>query len=163
MDSQREARSALWEKVKDVRVAMLTTVDEQGALHSRPMYTQEAEQPDGLWFLTSRGSSKARELAGEHHVNLAYADPDKNLYVSVAGSGRLVDDRAKARELWNPMNKAFFPDGPDDPDLVLLHVKPESAEYWEGPAGKVQQLFGMARTMITGEPHDAGENREIDL
>jgi general stress protein 26 len=163
MDRTREGLRELWEKIRDVRVAMLTTAAADGRLHSRPMYTQQEELPDGLWFLTSRTSEKAREVMDEHDVNLAYADPGKNLYVSVAGRGRLVDDRAKARELWNRMNEAFFPGGPDDPDLVLLHVEPTSAEYWEGPSGKVQQLFAVARTMVTGDARDMGENEEIEL
>lgn len=163
MDTKRREHPELWEKIKDVRVAMLTTVNADGSLHSRPMFTQQEELQGGLWFFTSRSSAKAREIAGDHDVNLAYADPGKNLYVSVSGRGRLVQDREKARQLWNRMNEAFFPDGPDDPDLALLQVEPLSAEYWEGPAGKVRQLFSMARTMLTGEHTALGENEEIEL
>lgn len=35
-------------------------------------------------------------------------------------------DRDKERELWNPMNKAFF-EGPKDPDLVHLSSCPTAA------------------------------------
>lgn len=163
MDRNRNAHPDLWDKIKDVRVAMLTTVNPDGSLHSRPMFTQEEDLPDGLWFFTSRSSAKAREIAGDHDVNLAYADPAKNLYVSVSGLGQLVHDPAKARRLWNKANEAFFPDGPDDPDLALLRVEPLSAEYWDGPSGKVRQLFAMAKGMITGDHADIGENEEIDL
>lgn len=163
MNSTRQELAALWEKIKDVRVAMLTTLNPDGSLHSRPMFTQEEEQEDGLWFYTSRSSAKAREMEGDHDVNLAYADPGKNLYVSVSGRGQLVNDPVKARQLWNKMNEAFFPDGPDDPDLVLLRVVPTTAEYWDGPSSKVHQLFDMARVMVTGDHPDMGENEEIDL
>lgn len=163
MPTPAEKRTELWEKIRDVKIAMLTTVGPDGKLYSRPMFTQREDREDGLWFFTERSSAKAQQVQGHADVNLSYADPGKNVYVSVAGRARLVDDRAKARELWNRMNEAFFEGGPDDPDLVLLHVEPTSAEYWEGPSGKVRQLFAVARTLLTGDHQDMGENEEIEL
>lgn len=163
MATPDEKRAELWEKIKDVRVAMITTVGDDGKLVSRPMYTQQEDRADGLWFFTAKSSGKADEIVRNDQVNVAYADPAKNLYVSIAGRGRIVDDAQKERELWNPMNKAFFPDGPEDPELVLLHVDPASAEYWDGPSGAVRQLFGMARAAVTGDREQLGENEQVDL
>ena len=162
MSTSAQERERLWEMIKDIRVAMLTSVGEDGRLRSRPMYTQQEEQPDGLWFLTARPSEKVSEIAQSQQVNLSYVDPDKNLFVSIAGRGRLVDDREKARELWNPMNEVF-PEGPEDPSLVVVHVEAESAEYWDGPSGKMRQLFSMARAAVTGKHSDMGENETVDF
>ena len=41
----------LGELIKDIRIAMLTTVDEDGSLRSRPMATQDAEFDGVLWFM----------------------------------------------------------------------------------------------------------------
>ncbi len=163
MPPSTEKRTELWEKIKGIKIAMLTTTDDEGRLRSRPMYTQREGRDDGLWFFTSRTSSKSQEVQGHKEVNVSYADPGKNLFVSVTGCARIVDDPGLERELWNPMNEAFFPDGPEDPDLVLLHVDPDSAEYWDGPSGKVRQLFDMARAAVTGDHDKLGENETVDL
>lgn len=163
MNDRNKNLSELWEKVQDVRVAMLTTRNSAGELQSRPMFTQETDFTGGIWFFTARDSDKATNIQHDDQVNLAYSSPDSNLYVSVTGNARLVTDREKARELWNPVNKAFFPDGVDDPNLILLEVIPSSAEMWDSPASKVRQLFSMVRTAVTGKHDDLGENKTYDL
>jgi len=162
MTTTNDKRTELWEKIKDIRVAMLTSVGEDGRLYSRPMYTQQAEREDGLWFFTAKSSAKSQQVTRHEEVNVSYVDPDKSVYVSVAGSAHIIDDATKERELWNPMNKAFF-EGVDDPELVLLHVEPERAEYWDAPSGKMRQLFNMAKAAVGARHRDAGKNEKIDL
>jgi general stress protein 26 len=160
-----DAIEQLRKKIKGVRIAMLTTVDEDGSLRSRPMATQEAELDGDLWFFTAASSPKVGEVEREHHVNLSYADPDDSRYVSVSGTAHLVRDKAKAKELWNPMLKAWLPQGLDDPELALLQVRVEKAEYWDPPSGKMVQLIGFLKAVATGERYkpDPGENEKIEL
>lgn len=162
---EAEARKKLAELIDGIKFAMLTTVTDEGALHSRPMATQEREFDGELWFFTSTKTHKVQEIERDHHVNVAYADPSKNRWVSVAGIGRLVRDRKKAEELWNPLLKAWFPDGLDSPDLVLLHVTPLSAEYWDSGSKKMVQLIGLAKALLTRKPYEAsrGEHDRLDL
>ena len=160
--SNQEAIEKLWEKVKDVRIAMMTTVEADGSLHSRPMYTQEADSFNGeLWFFTKDDSGKVREIMQDAHINLAYAEPDDGRYVSVSGRAQVIDDKAKEKELWNPSLKAWF-DGLDDPKMTLIRVDADEAEYWEGSGNTVVQLFKMAQAAITGE-RDDGENQKVKL
>lgn len=166
--SHQEATTALEqlrEKIKGIRIAMLTTIDEDGALHSRPMATQEVETDGDLWFFTAAGSTKAGEVGRDQRVNLSYADPDDQRYVSVSGTGRLVRDPAKAKELWNPILKAWFPKGLDDPELALLRVDIEKAEYWDSPSSKMVQLVGFLKAVTTGRRYEAGpgEHDKIEL
>lgn len=148
---------------KGIRVAMLTTVEEDGSLRSRPMATQEMELDGELWFFTGAGSLKVREVRREQHVNVSYADPDGQRYVSVAGTAQVVHDRAKAAELWNPMLKAWFPGGLDDPDLALLRIRVEKAEYWDSPSSKMVQLAGFVKAVATGKRYEPGENEKLEL
>src|SRR5688572_11191056 len=109
--------------IKDINFAMLTTVCPDGSLRSRPMATQrDAGFVGELWFFTDQNTAKVYEIENDRHVNVSYADPAKNHYVSVSGRARLVKDRAKAKELWNPFYKSWFPKGLDDPNLALLRV-----------------------------------------
>lgn len=153
----------LWDKVNDIKIAMFTTKDDDGQLRSRPMYTQQNEFDDYIWFFTKDDSPKIKEIIKDMDVNLSYANPDDSLFVSVSGKAILVKDRDKARELWNPMYKAWFPEGLDDPHLALIRVDVSTAEYWDSPSNKMVQLFGMAKAAVTGKEYKPGENEKINL
>ncbi len=148
----------LGELIRDVRICMLTTVDEDGDLHSRPMATQEVEFDGDLWFFTGKSTHKSREIGREQRVNVSFADVDKQHYVSASGTAQLVDDRAKAKELWRDAYKTWFPKGLDDPDLVLLKVTVQKAEYWDSVNSSVNLL-----SYLAGRRPAAGEHEQIDL
>ncbi len=149
--------------IKDIKVAMMTTVETDGKLRSRPMWTQQQEFDGDLWFFTETTAPKVFELRQDSQVNLSYADSGSQTYVSVSGSGELVRDRKKLEELWNPLYKAWFTEGLDTPNLGLIRVRVEKAEYWDSPNGKVVQLVGFVKSLATGERVDAGENKKVDL
>lgn len=160
----QENLEKLIDKIKDVDIAMMTTLCADGSLRSRPMKTQQSK-PDGtLWFFTGYDSAKSDEiLKNDAHVNLSYAAPSDNLYVSVSGRANVLKDRAKIEELWSPFMKAWFPEGKDDPNVGLIKVTIDKAEYWDSPNSVVVQLYGMAKAAITGERPDPGENKKINL
>ncbi|MCC7451211.1 MAG: pyridoxamine 5'-phosphate oxidase family protein [Anaerolineae bacterium] len=147
--------------IKGIKIAMLTTQEDDGTLRSRPMFTQETEFDGDLWFFTAESSPKVDEIQQQRQVNVSYIS--KDTYLSVSGKAQLVRDRQKIEELWNPVYKAWFPNGKDDPDLALLKVHVEQAEYWQSPPGAVVKLAGFAKALVTGERYEGGENRKLDL
>jgi len=159
--THQEKVAKLRELIKDIDFAMLTTVSEDGTLISRPMSTQQAEFDGDLWFFTSAPTGKTEDIAREQQVNVAYAQPDKQNYVSVSGTAILVNDRAKMAELWSPIYKAYFPEGLDDPNLRLIKVVVDKAEYWESH-GLIRSIIGFAQVLV-GKEADMGENERIRL
>ncbi len=149
--------------IKDIDFAMLTTVDTDGVLRSRPMSTQEAEFDGTLWFFTSDKTHKVEEIERDNRVNASYAEPKDNVYVSVSGTASIVKDKAKMEELWNPILKAWFPKGLDDPNICLLKVDVEQAEYWDSPSSTLVQIVGFVKALVTGQRADGGENEKINL
>ena len=138
--SSPEARK-LRDLIKDVKFAMLTTRGVDGTLSSRPMTTLQTEFDGTLWFIVSADSIKAMDIEQRPKVNLGYASPEDGRYVSVSGTADLVRDRAKLRELWNPLFQNWFPNGADDENAVLLKVEIGSADYWETPHGRSERLL----------------------
>lgn len=162
-DSNENINKKLHDLIKDIRFAMLTTVEEDGTLRSRPMATQEFEFDGDLWFFTAAHAPKVDEVQHNQHVNVSYAEPKDQKYVSVSGTAQLVRDRAKIEELWNPLFKAWFPQGLDDPELALLKVSVEKAEYWDSPSSKVVRLVGFAKALLTGKQiGNPGDNAKIE-
>jgi len=153
----------LAELLRGIEVAMFTTIAADGRLVSRPLGTQEVEFDGDLWFVTGASSPKVAEIAANPRVNVAYAAPERNTYVSVAGRAQVLEDRDKVEQFWSPAMQVFFPGGKDDPELRLVHVRAESAEYWNSPAG----LFGAALEFVLGavdeEEGVLSENRLLDL
>jgi len=145
--------SKLAELINGIEIAMLTTMTADGTLRSRPMATQQGPFDGTLWFFTQEPSGKTDELRGDRHVNVSYADPKAQRYVSVSGTAEVVRDRRKAEELWNPMYKAWFPEGVDDPSLALLRVQVTAAEYWDSPSSAVVHLVGFVKAIATGQQY----------
>ncbi len=162
-DTKKEAIEKLNELIKDIDFTMMTTIDTDGVLRSRPMSTQESEVTDALWFFTSDQTHKTDEIEKDNRVNLSYAKPGDNAYVSVSGTAEIVHDKAKMEELWNPILKAWFPKGLDEPHICLLKVKAEQAEYWDSTSSTLVQIFGFVKAMATGQRADGGENEKINL
>lgn len=162
--ARAEALHKFHQLVTDINFAMLTTVDENGRLRSRPMATLQFDTQAGeLWFFTAEHSAKTDEIAHDQNVGLSYASPGKQDYVSISGRARVVRDKAKMAELWTPMAKLWFPQGLDDPRLALLCVEVEAAEYWDSPSGMMVELFGLAKLALTGKaPKNTGEHVKVD-
>jgi general stress protein 26 len=154
----------LRELVKDIDFCMLTTVDEGGDLHSRPMSSNgDIDQDGDIWFFTNASSHKVSEIAKLPKVNVSFADPDNQRYVSVSGTAQLVRDRAKIDELWRPEFKMWFPEGKDDPEVALLRVNLEIAEYWDSPSSTIGYALSFVSSIVTGKEPDLGENKKVDF
>lgn len=162
--SPAEARAKLGELIDSIDIAMLTTVTPEEDLHARPMATLRFDREAGhLWFFTSDDSPKVNDIYHDRRVGLTYAEPDDQRYVSVAGRAMIVEDATLAEEMWTPMAKIWFPQGPTDPRLVLLRVDVESAQYWDSPSSKMVALWGFAKQAVTGKPpRDLGDNEKVD-
>jgi general stress protein 26 len=152
----------LKELIEDIRIAMMTTRDADGTLRSRPLQTLRCADEGTLWFFTSASSPKVAEAAaGGWQVNLSYANPEKQDYVSVSGLATLSRDRKLMEALWSKWVEVFFPKGVDDPDLALLRVDIEKAEYWDSPGTAIGRAFALTRALVTGKKDAVGENVKI--
>ncbi len=148
--------------IKAARIGMLTTVSADGSLHSRPMATLNAPFDGYLWFFTRASSPKADEIQENQRVNVSYAEADR--YVSVAGTASLSRDPERIKELWSGWLKAWFPLGKKDPDLAILRVRVEHAEYWDAKSSTMVQMAGLLKAVIAGRSSgDVAENRKVDV
>lgn len=151
----------LKDKIKDIRIAMMTTLKQDGDFDTRPMATHDID-PDGtMWFFTYDDTNKVTELRQNNRVSLGFSAPDDELYVTVMGTAEVVKDQAKINDLWSDFLKTWFPNGKDDPRIALLKVSVHSGEYWDRPGGQVVKLFEMAKGAITGQPDTTGRHEKL--
>jgi len=157
-----EGLKKIGDLIKNIRMAMLTTAAPDGSFDSRPMATQKLENFDGtIWFLTQAGSGKLAEIKDDSHVSLIYADSGDAKYVTVKGIASTSRDRARIREMWNPMYKAWFPEGEEDPSIVVLRVDVTEADYWEASSSRLVRGIKYLAAAATGGKVDVGEAGKV--
>ena len=164
--STSNTHAKLWDLIKDTRFGMLVHRHGDGLLHSHPLTTQnkELDEQATLYFFVPKDGDIARHVATDPVVNVSYADTGEDSYVSLAGRASLVEDQAKKEALFNTQAKAWFPQGAADPNLGLLAVRIEHAEYWDAKDSQMVQIFKMMKSAVTGQPpKDMTEHRTLDM
>lgn len=152
----------IWTTIAKLHVCMLAT-EEEGRIVSRPMASLARPDDRKIYFITHLQTAKVGEIGGSAPVNLAYADTHANTYVSISGTARTSQDRAKLRELWGFYAEAWLPQGPDDPDTALIEVEPEEAKLWDGTRSSLIQTIKMAAAVATQRPPDGGRVEQVQM
>lgn len=136
--------------------AMVATADSGGTWRARPLALADQTR-DVLSFLVSVEADwvEALDAAGSP-TTVTFSDPAKNSYVAVQGTARLLNDRARIADLWNPGAAAYF-DGADDPQVRLLEVSVAYGEYWDGPTGRVGSLLQLGLKALGKETGEQGD------
>jgi general stress protein 26 len=149
----------LVELLKQFSTAMLITHEEGHRLRARPMAIADIDEDGTIWFLSAEDTEKVHEIIHDTHVHLAL-QKDHAIYLSINGHATLVHDRAKVDEIWKESYKVWFPEGKDDPSIVLISVRPEDAEYWDNHGWKkVKYLFQAATAYVTGKTPDTEDEK----
>lgn len=150
--------------ISDFDNAMLVTHSRDGQLRARPMHIADKDNVADLYFVGKAGSEKLQELSDDHRVNVCMQGKDR--FLSLAGTATVEHDLDKISSLWNSMMAAWFPDGPSDPTLQLIHIKPEYAELWDmSGTNKLEYLFEAGKALLKGEQIDSSKlkNEKIAL
>lgn len=163
--SRDEAIQKLSDLISNHRVAMLTTIDTDGAPWNRPMGLQKPGEFDGTLALFTRADSdKVKHIERNPKVSLAFQKPGDNEYATMTGTARVTNDRQKIHDLWSPFVRAWWPEGPEDPSIRLVEIDVDRAEFWDSPSSMLVHAFGIAKAVVTGEPaDDIGENAQVSL
>lgn len=161
-----EGLAKIEDLIKGIHICMMTTVGKDGSMDSRPMGVPSGEKGkfDGtMWFLTRGSSEKVNEVESDRHVTLTFAEPKDSKYVTLKGKGSVSSDRSKIKELWNPIYKAWFPKGEDDPDISVLRVDVIEGDYWEASASKLLVMAKYLAAAVTGGSVPVGESGHVTL
>jgi general stress protein 26 len=149
--------------VNDIKVCMFCTNVTHLPFRTRPMSTLEVDEEGNLWFFSAKSSDKNDEIKNDDTVQLIYSKNSDVHFLTITGKATIVEDQAKKDELWNPIVKAFFPEGKDDPDLSLVKIKPEAAHYWDTINGKMITWFKMAASAVTGNQNNVGVEGKLKV
>lgn len=145
-----DVKTRLIEALQKLDTVMVATTAQNGSLHARPMAVAEVTANGEMWFVTSQESGKTHEV--ETDGRTVVTGQQQGLYVSLSGVLDLVEDRAKVAALWKEPWRAWFPEGKEDPSIVLLRLRPEIGEYWDQTGAKgLRYLFKAAKAVLDGK------------
>jgi general stress protein 26 len=143
-------RGKFVEVLRRFDTAMLVTHAKEGGLRSRPMALAEIEDDGTTWFVTASDTEKTEEIGPHGDVNVAFQAGMS--FASLTGDAELVRDKAKARDLWQEPWRVWFPDGPEESDLVLVRIRPQVGEYWDQRGSKgLRYAWEAAKAYAKGE------------
>ncbi len=148
--------------IEDTKVCMFVTQKED-KMKSRPFTTAKVDEAGNIWFFTSKETDAIREIRNNPQVNLAYSAPDEHDYLSIAGNAFINNDRTKIEELWNPIMKAWYPDGKDSANIILVKVEPISAAYWDASSNMLVELFKIGKAILTNSKYEGSEVEKVEL
>jgi len=141
----------LCELLTKFRTAMLVTRSSGDELRTVPKAVVHIEPSGRTWFITARDSGKAHDLETDPRVQLIFSDDSAN-FLTMTGRGSLCAERAKIDEMWKEPFKLWFPEGREDPNIVLIAVEPVRAEFWDNSGfRKLQYLWEAARAYVSGD------------
>lgn len=161
--SNREGIAKMKELAESAKICHFVTALDSTPLTSRPMATQEVDEAGNFWFLSKESSHKNSEINEDPEVQLFYSNHGSSEYLTVFGYAEVIQDRAKLEELWNPIAKAWFNEGKDDPEISIICVRPVDAYYWDTKSNKLVSLMKIATSAVTGKTMDDGIQGEIRL
>lgn len=151
------------ELVKHNSICLFTTKLSETPLQTRPMSTQKVCDQGNFWFLSSRDSNKNAEIGSGGEVQLFFSNTSDSEYLTVFGEASVSDNRTKIEELWNPIAKAWFTEGKDDPRITVIKVTPRDAFYWDTKSGKMISMIKIAASALTGKTMDNGVEGKLTV
>ena len=161
--ASKDAAQKIKELAEKADICMFTTNLSKMPLTTRPMSTREVDEDGTIWFYSRKGSNKNMEIEEDDRVQLFYSNQSSYEFLSVYGRASIVENKAKAKELWSAFAKTWFNEGYDDPELTMLKIVPEEGYYWDTKDGKIVSLFKFVAGAITGKEMDTGVEGKIKV
>lgn len=129
----------------------------------RPMGVQQVDDDGTLWFLSSNDSHKNQEIKQDDHVHLLFQESNHSGFLNIYGKASITEDKAKIKELWEPILKTWFTEGEDDPRISVIKITPTEAYYWDNKHGDAVAFVKMAVGAVVGKTLDDSVEGKINV
>ncbi len=159
-----EAVERIKTTVKESSVCFFCTDIQEGkSFATRPMSVQQVDDDGNCWFLSAIDSHKNMEIKHDSTVQLLFKGSEYSDFLSLYGTATLSKDKAKIKELWKPLVKAWFTEGEDDPRITVIKFTPQEGYYWDNKHGNLVALVKTAVSAVIGKTYDDSIEGDIKL
>ena len=131
-----------------------TALGQSHRFETRPMSVQETDEQGNLWFLSASDSSQNAQIMQNNRVELLFQGSPHSDFLVLEGTCEISRDKAKIKELWEPLVKTWFTEGVDDPRITVLKVTPTDGYYWDNKHGNAIAFAKMTIGAMIGKTLD---------
>lgn len=160
--NKEESLKKLKNIAEDVKVAMMVSGFNKKPINAIPMMTKKVDKEGSIWFLSSSTSEHNRDLEQNSEIQLLYSDPSDMEFLSLYGRAEITRDKTVLKDLYSERTDNWF-DGPEDPTMTAIKVRPEEAYYWDTKSNKYVTLLKMGVGAVTGDKQDIGKKGKLNL
>ncbi len=153
-----ELDAHVWSLAEKIRFTLYTAWDGDGIVQW-PLTAHVDEEARTISFLVGENGAQYDHLQRHPAVTLGFADHPK--YTVIHGDAALSNDRAKIRELFSVFAKAWW-DSAEDPQIRLVTVTPNRAEYWDSGNSLAASVVMLAAA-VTGTKPAVGEHAKVAM
>jgi len=129
----------------------------------RPMSVQKIDDDGVLWFLSAMDSHKNSEVTMDPEVQLYFQGSTHSDFLYLKGRATISKDKAKIKELWEPMLKTWFTDGENDPRISVIRVIPDNGYYWDTRHGNAVAAVKIMFGALVGKTFDDSIEGRVSL
>lgn len=162
MLTSAEAQEAFWKALKSSNTGLLG-LEKVGAI-SQPMTAFQEEGSSSIWFFSRDDVELVAEVGAGAAARFEYGSKDKKVWASLTGRLSLAPrDQAMIDRHWNPILSAWYPEGKEDPHLVILRFDGADGRIWVSDSGLLKFAFEIVKANMTGEMPEAGGAADVKL
>lgn len=123
-----QAMQEVREFVQRSSLALLTTRDTLGLVHSQPVSPTRSPSDDEVWFIVPPCTTLSRQLANHPEVMVTCVQASRTRCLMLVGTGCLHDvpEQDPRVTMGYPVPRSI-----DDAAACVLRVRPISADLWE--------------------------------
>lgn len=158
-----EAQEAFWKAIKSSNTGLLG-LEEAGAL-AQPMTAFQEEGSTSIWFFSRDDVELVRDVGvGGANGRFEYGSKDQKVWASLKGRLSIAPrDQTVIDRHWNPVLSAWYPDGKNDPHLVLLRFDSADGRIWVSDGGLLKFAFEIVKANVMGDTPDSGDAINVRL
>ncbi len=151
-----ERQRDFWQRLSDVRAGMLGL----DVAHRMVPMTHYCDKGDStLWFIGADGSEIVESVkGGPRAAHYVLTSMSEGIYANLIGELSLENNSMKLDELWNAVADSWFEGGRRDPNVQLLRFRLVEGEIWSTTTSSLSFAYEIAKSKVTDEKPDVGEN-----
>jgi general stress protein 26 len=146
---EKELKQECLNLMETADAVYLSTIGSDGFPHTRMMSNLRNKQenpavaellePDKkdfmVYFVTGRSSVKMQQIRANPRISAYYCNPREVQTLMLTGKIDEIDDMEFKKKLWQDGWEIHWPGGAEDPEFIVLRLKPALAKGWykEGP------------------------------
>lgn len=159
--TRSEPIEQLFDFLDDTRAVMLG-LDQPGQ-SMQPMAPQVDDDRHAIWFFAKRDSELGKAINGQAaaRARICLISGDHDYHACISGSIGEDANSAVIDDFWSPVVAAWFDEGKQDPNLMMLRFDPGEADIWASSGSVVRFAWEIALANLGSDEPELGETRHV--